>query len=159
MMKAIYPGSFDPITLGHIDIITRASKLFDEVVVLVAHNTDKSPLFTADERVALIRKSCEHLKNITIQHTDELTVEFAKKHSAHVMLRSVRNSNDMEFELQLAFMNQQLSADIETIFLLSKPEFVNVSSSLIKEIVKADGDIKPFLPEPVARAIKQKLQG
>ncbi|MAZ77983.1 MAG: pantetheine-phosphate adenylyltransferase [Legionellaceae bacterium] len=158
-MKIIYPGSFDPMTLGHLDILTRASNLFDEVLVVVAQNAEKQYLFTPDERVALIKQSCSTLNNISVHQTDGLIVDFAKQHGTKLILRSARNSHDMEFESQLAFMNRTLSPAIETLLMPCSPEFNNISSSLIKEIVQSGGDASRFLPTPVMQALAQKLRG
>jgi pantetheine-phosphate adenylyltransferase len=158
-MKAIYPGSFDPITLGHLDIITRASRLFDELIVVVAQNSTKQGLFTADERVELIKASCQGLNNIVVKQTEGLIVDFASSQGARLMIRSVRNSDDTTFESQLALMNQTLSPNIETLFMPCKPELSHIASSLVKEIAKLNGDINSFLPKPAADALRQKLKG
>ena len=140
-MVAIYPGSFDPITLGHLDIITRSSKLYDKVVVVVSRNPTKNPLFTVDERIAQIRKTTQHLENVEVDSFNGLTINYARELSAKVLLRGLRVLSDFEKELQMAHTNKTLADEIETVFLATSTEYGFLSSSLVKEIAKFGGPI------------------
>lgn len=161
MTKAIYAGSFDPFTLGHLDIVNRASSMFDEVIVALGTNTSKTSLFTADEKVEMIEKviatqSSDNVK--VIQFTDGLIVDLAKKLDAKVMLRGLRSVTDMEYEMNIASMNKTQAPGIESVFLMADEKYRFVSSSLIKEIAKFDGDISGMVPENVSERIKEKYQ-
>jgi pantetheine-phosphate adenylyltransferase len=149
-MIAIYPGSFDPITLGHLDIITRSSKLYDRVVVVVSRNPTKNPLFSVEERIAQIKITTQHLSNVEIDSFDGLTVNYAKAKQANVLLRGLRVLSDFEKELQMAHTNKTLSDDIETVFLATSTEYGFLSSSLVKEIAKFGGPISHLVPQHVA---------
>ncbi|TVR05929.1 MAG: pantetheine-phosphate adenylyltransferase [Phormidium sp. GEM2.Bin31] len=150
---AIYPGSFDPITLGHLDIIERGVRLFDKVVVAVVTNPNKSPLFEVDERIRLIEQSTEHLDKIEIDRFDGLTVNYAKLKGASVLLRGLRVLSDFEMELQMAHTNKTLSDSIETVFLATSNEYSFLSSSLVKEVARFGGSVDRFVPPPVATEI------
>ncbi|MEL6397558.1 MAG: pantetheine-phosphate adenylyltransferase [Cyanobacteria bacterium J06607_6] len=152
-MIAIYPGSFDPITLGHLDIITRGSRLFEKVVVVVSSNPQKSPLFTAKQRIDQIQVSVNHLKNVEIDSFEGLTVTYARMKQAQVLLRGLRVLSDFEKELQMAHTNKTLAADLETIFLATSTEYGFLSSSLVKEIAKYGGPVDHLVPQHVARDI------
>ncbi|MEW6492128.1 MAG: pantetheine-phosphate adenylyltransferase [Cyanobacteriota bacterium] len=152
-MIAIYPGSFDPITLGHLDIIERGSKLFDQVIVAVLFNPGKSPLFTAQERVEQIRRCTQHLSNIEVDSFDGLTVEYARLKNAKVLLRGLRAVSDFEKELQMAHTNQTLWDEIETVFLATSNEYSFLSSSVVKEIAKFGGSVNHLVPQQVALEI------
>jgi len=154
-MVAIYPGSFDPITLGHLDIITRSSKLYDRVVVVVSRNPTKNPLFTVDERLAQIRKTTQHLGNVEVDSFNGLTVSYAKKLKAKVLLRGLRVLSDFEKELQMAHTNKTLSDEIETVFLATSTEYGFLSSSLVKEIAKFGGPIDHLVPEHIALDVER----
>ncbi|PZO19908.1 MAG: pantetheine-phosphate adenylyltransferase [Leptolyngbya foveolarum] len=154
-MVAIYPGSFDPITLGHLDIITRSSKLYDKVVVVVSRNPTKNPLFTVDERMAQIRKTTQHLENVEVDSFNGLTVNYAKKLRAKVLLRGLRVLSDFEKELQMAHTNKTLSDEIETVFLATSTEYGFLSSSLVKEIAKFGGPIDHLVPEHIALDVER----
>lgn len=161
MTKAIYAGSFDPFTLGHLDIVNRASSMFDEVIVALGTNTSKTSLFTADEKVEMIEKviatqSSDNVK--VIQFTDGLIVDLAKKLDAKVMLRGLRSVTDMEYEMNIASMNKTQAPGIESVFLMADEKYRFVSSSLIKEIAKFDGDISGMVPENVSERMKEKYQ-
>lgn len=149
-MLAIYPGSFDPITLGHLDIITRASRLFEKVIVVVSSNPNKMPLFTAEKRMAQIRQSVHQLKNVEIDCFDGLTVTYAKMKQAQVILRGLRVLSDFEKELQMAHTNKTLANDLETLFLATSTEYGFLSSSLVKEIAKFGGPVDHLVPQHVA---------
>ena len=156
--RAIYPGSFDPITNGHLDVIDRARKLFDEVIVAVAHNDQKQPLFTLEERLQLLQATIGRLKNVEISPLDGLLVDFAKARKATAVIRGLRAVSDFEFEFQMALMNRKLEATVETIFLMPKEEYTYLSSRIVKEIARLGGDVAKFVPARVARALTRKLK-
>ena len=149
MKIAIYPGSFDPVTKGHLDILKSASEIFDKVIIAVAHNPNKKGFLTVDERVELIKKSVIDLKNVEVDAFEGLTIEYAKKRGAEVLIRGLRAVSDFEFEMQLSQTNSALSSDIKTVFLITKPKYNFISSSTIKEILNNGGDISKFVPEAV----------
>lgn len=149
-MIAIYPGSFDPITLGHLDIIERGCKLFERVIVAVASNSNKTPLFTVDERIEQIRQSTQHLANIEVDSFHDLTVNYAKMRQAPVLLRGLRVLSDFEMELQMAHTNKTLSNEIETVFLATSNEYSFLSSSVVKEIARFGGSVDHLVPKHIA---------
>ncbi len=155
--RAIYPGSFDPVTNGHLDVIDRARKLFDELIVAVAHNDQKQPLFTLEERLALLRGTIGNLNNVEIAPLDGLLVDFAVTREATAIIRGLRAVSDFEFEFQMALMNRKLEARVETIFLMPKEEYTYLSSRIVKEIARLGGEVGEFLPAPVAEALRAKL--
>ena len=157
MRRAIYPGSFDPVTNGHLDVIERARKLFDEVIVSVAHNDAKQPLFTLEERLDLLRGTVGKIDNVRLAHFDGLLVEFALAQQAIAVIRGLRAVSDFEFEFQMALMNRKLDATVETIFLMPKEEYTYLSSRIIKEIARLGGDVSSFVPTQVAKALKGKF--
>lgn len=154
--KAIYPGTFDPVTNGHIDIIKRASKLFPELVVAVASSSAKKPFFSLDERIELLKKSLGNLQGVSVMGFDTLLIDFAKTQGAGIILRGLRAVNDFEYEFQLAGMNRKLSKDIETVFLTPSEHLLFISSSLVREIVSFGGDVSQFVPEPVLDALANR---
>lgn len=154
---ALFPGSFDPLTLGHVEIIERGAKLFDEVIVGIFLNTSKKSFFTVEEKLQLTKEAFSHLPNVkVIAQESELTVSTAKKLGANFLLRGIRNNKDYEYEKEIMHMNHQLAPEIETVFLLSDPKYSYVSSSLLKEILFFNGDVQKFLPENVYQAIVKK---
>jgi pantetheine-phosphate adenylyltransferase len=155
---AIYPGSFDPITNGHLDIATRAAKIFDKLVIGVYENPNKPILFTAKERVELIRQATAHLPNVEVQSFDGLTVDFAKEVKAKAMVRGLRMSADFEREFDMAMMNKKLYPELEFVCLMSRVEYQFLSSSLLKEAASLGGDIDGLVPKPVAAALKKKFK-
>ena len=157
MRRAIYPGSFDPVTNGHLDVIDRARKLFDEVIVAVAHNDQKKPLFTLDERLALLRETIGTLPNVQIAPLDGLLVEFAVSQNATAVVRGLRAVSDFEFEFQMALMNRNLEPRVETIFLMPKEEYTYLSSRIVKEIARLGGDVAKFVPPLVAGKLRERL--
>jgi pantetheine-phosphate adenylyltransferase len=157
MKRAIYPGSFDPITNGHLDVIDRASKLFDEVVVAVAHNDEKQPLFSLEERLDLLNETVGKMNNIRVAQFDGLLVEFAAAQHASAVIRGLRAVSDFEFEFQMALMNRKLESSVETIFLMPKEEYTYLSSRLVKEIARLGGDVSKFVPQLIARALRNKF--
>jgi len=160
LRKVIYPGSFDPITNGHLDVLERASRLFDEVVIGVAKDNQKSSLFTVDERVALIAETSKKmkLKNVRPVPFDGLLVDFARKEKACAVLRGLRAVSDFEFEFQMALMNRKLDPRVETLFLMPREELTYISSRIVKEIGRLGGDVDLFVPPNVAAALRSKLQ-
>ena len=154
---AIYPGTFDPMTLGHIDIVQRARRLFDKVLVAVARNRNKSTLFSVEERVMLVREVLSEHDDVEICLFDALVVDLARERQAKVIVRGLRAVSDFDYEFQMAVMNQRLNAGVETLFLTPSEEYCSLSSSLIKEVATLSGTISPFVPEAVERALKQKL--
>lgn len=158
MNNAIYPGSFDPITIGHLDIIKRASKNFDTLYVAVMDNPSKHPLFSAKERVDLIKKCCKDIKNVKVVSDDFLTIDLAKKLKCKVIIRGVRALTDYENELALATTNMKLDNSIETYLLVSKPELSFLSSSIAKEIGSYNGDISHIIPKTIIKDVKNRLK-
>jgi pantetheine-phosphate adenylyltransferase len=159
MRTAIYPGSFDPLTNGHLDVIQRAAKLFDRVVVAVAKNDGKQPLFTLDERFALVKKAMKHLPNVEADAFDGLLVEYVASRKAQAIVRGLRAVSDFEFEFQLALMNRKLNENIETIFMMPKDTYTFLSSRLVKEIARLGGDVGAFVPAHVQNALAKKFAG
>ncbi|MEG0328806.1 MAG: pantetheine-phosphate adenylyltransferase [Longicatena sp.] len=156
MKKAIFPGSFDPITLGHVDIIERASKLFDEVVVVILENMNKNTIFTKEERLAFMYENLKHIKNVRIAYDHGLCVDFAKKEGACAIIRGVRSIKDYEYELDIAAINQHLNPEIETLCLFASPKYSYVSSSIIRELVMYHQDISDFVSDDVCKAFSTK---
>ncbi len=157
-MIAIYPGSFDPITLGHIDIIERGAKLFDKVIVAVLSNPSKNPLFSVDQRLEQISECTQHIQNVKVDSFVGLTVEYAKLHHAGVLLRGLRVLSDFEKELQMAHTNKTLNQEIETVFLATTKEYSFLSSSIVKEIAQFGGSINHLVSANIARDMYQKYQ-
>jgi len=155
--SAIYPGTFDPVTNGHLDLILRASKLFKRLIVAVAVNPSKTPLFDIEERVALINEVTVGLDNVEVCGFDNLLVHFAEQQDAEVILRGLRAVSDFEYEFQLAGMNKKLAPKLETLYLMPAEKYTYISSSLVKEIAKLDGDITDFVPDTVKQALAQKF--
>ncbi len=159
MRKAIYPGSFDPITNGHLDVIQRAATLFDELIVAVARDNNKSSLFTIDERVEQLRETLAVMKmdNVRVTAFDGLLVEFARQQQAAALVRGLRAVSDFEFEFQMALMNRKLDPGLETMFLMPREELTYISSRIVKEIARLGGNVESFVPPNVALALKAKL--
>jgi len=158
MRTAIYPGSFDPLTNGHLDVIERAIKLFDRVIVAVAKNDGKQPLFTLEERLELVRRSIQHWPNVEADSFESLLVDYVERRSAQAIVRGLRAISDFEFEFQLALMNRKLNENVETIFMMPKDTYTFLSSRMIKEIARLGGDVSAFVPPHVQAALKVKLQ-
>ena len=157
MRRAIYPGSFDPITNGHLDVLHRAAGLFYELVVAVAHDNAKQSLFTLDERVALLSGATAHIPNLRVLPFKGLLVDFARQQSAVALVRGLRAVSDFEFEFQLALMNRKLEPNLETLFLMPREELTYISSRLVKEIARLGGNVNQFVPPNVTAALKTKL--
>ncbi len=157
MRIGIYPGSFDPVTRGHLDIIDRAARLVDELVIGVLVNSSKKPLFSMEERVDFIRRVTKNIPNITVEAYDGLLVEFAKSRNASVLVRGLRAVTDFEYELQIAQTNHKLDSSIDTVFLTNSVEYSYVSSSIVREIASYGGDIRQFVPECIVDDIYKKV--
>jgi len=158
MKIAIYPGSFDPITNGHLDILKRGAKIFDKVVIAVADNMRKEAVFSARERMDLIKNCTSDFKNVEIDRFTGLVVDYAKSVHASVIIRGLRQVTDFEYEFQMALMNRQLNEDIDTIFLMPHEKYTYLSSSVVREITELDGDVSRFVPENVLKKLKNKYR-
>jgi pantetheine-phosphate adenylyltransferase len=157
MRTAIYPGSFDPLTNGHLDVIQRAAKLFDHVVVAVAKNEDKRPLFSLNERLTLVKQAVRHLPGVQADTFDGLLIDYVVDRKAQAIVRGLRAVSDFEFEFQLALMNRKLNENIETIFMMPKDTYTFLSSRIVKEIARLGGDVEAFVPEHVRAALSRKF--
>ena len=155
---AIYPGSFDPITNGHVDLIHRACKLFDEVIIAITQNTNKDSFLSIDQRVKAVETAIEPLTNTRVLSFDSLLVDFASEHNAQIIIRGLRAVSDFEYEFQLSGMNKRLNPNIETLFMTPSEEFANISSSLVREILYLGGDISPFVPNQVKEILLDTVQ-
>lgn len=158
MKTAIYPGSFDPVTLGHYDIIERSSKIFDKLIVGVLNNSAKSPLFSVDERVNMLKNVTESLPNVEVEFFDGLLIDFVRQKDADVIVRGLRAITDFEYELQLAQMNRVIAPEIDTIFLTTNLKYAYLSSSTVKEVALYGGDISAFLDPDVAYEVRKKYR-
>ena len=156
--RAVYPGTFDPVTFGHIDLIKRARTIFDEVVVAVAHNPGKGPLFTVEERVAFLRRATRSMRGITIDAFDSLVVDYVRRQRARVVLRGLRMLSDFEYEFQMALTNRKLAPDVETIFMMPSESYAYVSARLLKEAAVFGADLAAFVPPFVGQALRRRLR-
>ena len=157
MVRAIYPGSFDPVTLGHLDLIQRSSKMFDEVIVCILNNASKkSPLFSIEERVKMLGDVTAGYTNVTVASSEGLLVDFAKENGVNIIVRGLRGTTDFDFELQMAQANKTISSDIETVFLATDPRYSFISSSMVKEFASYGKSVSGFVPEQVLRQIEGK---
>lgn len=154
---AVIPGTFDPITNGHLDIIERAAKIFDVLYVAVLNNSSKKPLFTVEERMEMIKQITAHLPNVAVESASGLTVDYAAKRGATAIVRGLRAVSDFEYEMQIASMNRTLNAEIETFFVMTNTKYSFLSSSMVKEVAQYKGDISELVPEMVNRAIQVKF--
>ncbi len=154
---SIYPGTFDPITLGHIDIIHRASKIFDEVIVTLAINPSKTPLFSTDERLMMIHDAIDDFENVRVVEFDGLLVDFAQKNSAKVIIRGLRAISDFEFEFQMALMNRKLANEITTVFLMPNEKYTYLNSTVVKNVTKFNGNVDSFVTKLVATELTKKF--
>lgn len=157
MTIAVFPGSFDPVTNGHIDVIERGARIFDKVIVAVLHNSSKNPLFTLDEKMHLLQKSTSHISNVETDSFQGLLVDFAREKQANVLLKGLRSVTDFDYEAPMSVMNKRIAFEIETIFLHTAPEYASVSSSIVKEAAKYDALPDGLVPEMVKRALNDKL--
>jgi pantetheine-phosphate adenylyltransferase len=156
MTIAIFSGSFDPITNGHLDILNRASKIFDKIIIAVAYNCNKDGFIPFKERGTIISECIKDYKNVELDIYEGLTINYAKEKGAKILLRSVRNSIDLEYEKQIAQTNKELYPDIETVFLIANPQFAHISSSMVKEVFYNNGDISKFVPTPVLKYLTKE---
>jgi pantetheine-phosphate adenylyltransferase len=164
MRVGLYPGSFDPVTYGHVDIVRRAAHLVDKLVIAIGTHHDKHPLFSAEERVTLAREVLEPVAKeagiaLEVETYDTLTVEAARDANATIVIRGLRDSGDFDYEMQMAGMNQALAPEIETVFLASSPDSRHIAASLVRQIAAMGGDVSAFVPEVVAKALKKKFAG
>jgi pantetheine-phosphate adenylyltransferase len=155
---ALYPGTFDGLTYGHLDIIQRGSSLFDKLFVAVAHNEDKDPLFTVEERLAILREETAQMENVQVTTFYGLTMDYAEHIGANYVIRGIRMMSDYEYELQMALMNRALNPRVETLFMVPSAKFLHVSSSLIKEVLLLGGDVKKFVPPSTEHYLRAKLK-
>jgi pantetheine-phosphate adenylyltransferase len=156
MKTALYPGTFDPITNGHLDVIERASEIFDRVIVTVAKNTAKSPLFSETERVAMVRGAVQSFRNVSVESFEGLLIDFAVKKKAKAIIRGLRAISDFEYEFQMALMNRKLAGSVTTVFLMPHEKYTYLNSSIVREIAAFGGDISDFVPPVVLRHLKNK---
>ena len=158
MIIALVPGSFDPPTKGHLDVVERCAALFDEVIISVVRNPSKSPLFTAAERVALLEECATGWSNVRVASFEGLLVDFARQVGAKTVVKGLRAVTDFDFEIQMSQMNRHLSGDVVSLFVATKPEYGYLSSSLVKEVARLGGSVDALVPEPVAAALKERLE-
>lgn len=159
MKTAVYPGSFDPITSGHLNIIQRAANIFDKLIVCVMVNAGKNPLFSLDERVALIRKVTEDIPNVEVDCSDELLAEYARRRGSCVIVKGLRAGSDFENEFQMALVNRKLNPELDTMFLTAASEYMYLSSSMVKELGHYGADLRDFVPEKIVEDFQKKLGG
>ena len=154
----VFPGSFDPVTVGHLDLIERASALFDEVVVAVLHNPAKTGSFAVEDRIRLLKKACDHLPNVSFDHFEGLLVDYMHARGARIVLRGVRGSKDFDSECLMAQLNHQMAPDVETFFMATAPAYAHISSSAVREIAMFNGDISPFVPQKILQDVSCVLK-
>ena len=157
MVRALTPGTFDPVTAGHLDVITRAAQLFDEIIVAVAVSDKKRPLFSLEERCELVRQATAHLPNVRVEPFDGLLVDFARKMDAEILIKGLRAITDFEYEFQMTALNYQLDPGLETIFIMSPPQYMYLSSSIVREIASMHGELEQFVPPCVRQALEAKF--
>ncbi len=158
MTRAVVPGSFDPVTKGHLDIIERSAKIFDEIIVVVLQNPAKVTTFSVEERMDFIRRSTSGMKNVSVDSFDGLLVDYMRKKNAAVIVKGLRAVSDFEYEYQMALTNHKLSSDVETLFLNTSQEYMFLSSSIVKQIASFGGDVSDFLPEQIREDVQKRLQ-
>jgi pantetheine-phosphate adenylyltransferase len=156
---AIYPGTFDPVTFGHLDVVERVASLYDKVFVAVAKSREKSPLFTAEERMSMMHEAVKGLSNVTVEIFDGLVVDYARRKSSKVMVRGLRMISDFEYEFQMALTNRKIAPGVETVFMMPNEDYSYLSSRLIKEIARLGADVSAFVPENVNTNLKERLAG
>ncbi len=155
--NAIYPGTFDPITLGHMDLIVRAAKIFDKLILAVSKSTKKNPLFSLDERVDMAKELCKDISNVEVKHFDGMLVDFVRQSNVKVIVRGLRAFSDFEYEFQMALTNRQLTSEVETLFLMPTEDYSYITSSMIREIASFGGDTSKFVPPLVQKALLAKF--
>ncbi len=158
MTKAVYPGTFDPLTFGHLDLIERGCKVFDEVVVAIGVNPAKSPLFSVEERQQMIANHTQHLKNVKVDSFEGLLVDYLHSKGTNIILRGIRTVSDFEYEFQMALTNRTVRKDVETVFIMTSEKYSFLNSSLIKEAAGLGGDISAFIPSDIGKLLKERLQ-
>lgn len=156
-IRAVYPGSFDPITLGHLDIITRLSPMYDDFIILVANSTEKKYLFPAEKRAELIKKCIKNFPNVSVDIYDGLTVDYVKAKKANVIIRGLRAVSDFEYEFAMANMNKTLSPEVETLIIFTHPQYSHIASRMVKEVAHYHGDLNGLVPQVVAEALKKQI--
>ncbi|MBA3661588.1 MAG: pantetheine-phosphate adenylyltransferase [Gammaproteobacteria bacterium] len=156
--KAVYAGTFDPVTFGHIDLVERATRIFDQIIIAIAGNENKKPLFTVEERVKLCEDAFCHLPSVTVMGFNSLLLDFAREHDAQVILRGLRTVTDFDYEFQLASMNRFMNPTIESIFLMPAEKYMYISSTLVREIAALHGDVQGFVPKKVVEALNKKYK-
>ena len=159
MKKALVPGTFDPVTKGHLDVIERAAKIFNEVVVAVAASENKKPLFDLDTRASLAKQACAHMNNVTVVTFDDLLVDVVKRQGAHIVVKGLRAVTDFEYEFQLTALNYKMDSSLETFFIMSPPNYMYLSSSVVREIARHKGPVDDFVTDDVASALQDKFFG
>ena len=157
--RAIYPGTFDPLTNGHLDLIERSSKMFDEIVVAIGDNPDKNPLFSVEERAKMIKKATEHLSNITLVKFNSLLVDLSTELNSNIIIRGIRSAGDFEYESQMTYANNSLKKELETIYLMPSLEYSYISSSVVRTLLKFDGKIEHLVPKSILKDIEEKRKG
>lgn len=155
--RCVFPGSFDPVTIGHLDLIERASALYDEVIVAVLHNPAKQGRFPTEKRIALLEKACAHLPNVRFDHFDGLLIDYMRSVQAKVVIRGLRGVRDFESECQMAQLNHQMAPEVETLFLTTHPSYAHISSSAVREIGLFGGDVSPYVPRSIAQEVARLL--
>lgn len=158
MTKAVYPGTFDPLTFGHLDVIERGSKVFDEVIVAIGINPIKEPLFDVEERKQMIADHIKHLKNVKVDSFEGMLVDYLRKKNIHIILRGIRTVSDFEYEFQMALTNRAVRKDVETIFVMTSEQYSFLNSTLIKEAASLGGDVSAFVPADIEKALKKRLR-
>ncbi len=159
MAVAICPGTFDPMTMGHLDVITRAASIFDTVIVTILINQGKHHMFSTEERLEMLRIACAHLPNVEIDHFEGLLVDYVRRQGAHVVIRGLRVVSDFEFEMTMALMNRKLDPTIETMYIMASMEYSFLSSSIVKEVAALGGDIKCLVPAPIVERVAARCRG
>lgn len=158
MPIAAYPGSFDPVTNGHLDIIRRSAALFDRVIVAIFKNIEKKPMFTVEERIAMVREATRDLKNVEVTSSSGLLVDFCRMHGVKIVIKGLRAVSDFDYEFQMAQMNKELNEEVETLFMMTRTQHLFLSSSVIKEIARFGGNVRPFVPEGVYARLTERVQ-
>ena len=158
MTKAVYPGTFDPLTFGHLDVVERGSKVFDEVIVAIGINPIKEPLFNVKERKQMIADHIKHLKNVKVDSFEGMLVDYLRKKNIHIILRGIRTVSDFEYEFQMALTNRAVRKDIETIFIMTSEQYSFLNSTLIKEAASLGGDVSAFVPADIEKSLKKRLR-
>jgi pantetheine-phosphate adenylyltransferase len=158
LLKAVYPGSFDPLTYGHLDIITRAASCYDQLHVAVFHNSEKNPMFSVEERMDMLKATCGHIPNVVVTSSHGLLVDYAKKHDIRVIVKGLRAVSDFDYEFKMALMNKQLSPETETVFMITSLQYLYLSSSLVKEVASYGGRISDLVPPAIEKMVWDRIK-